>query len=217
MKSNLVKILLLFCILGILSSCNSQKVSVVESNPCSPPCWYGIIPGETSVNEAIGLLLLIPGIHDDREKIEDYLSNNKIISLRKVREEGLQIYCPDEKVTNISLYSENWNLREIIDLYGEPLYYLSFYQQYESTYRSVILLYPKNGIYVSIKVRYFNETTKNSVISYDSEVDSIRFTQIEGLLDNLGLTIMGYQNEFFKNNNEPWQGVGELITTGYTF
>lgn len=201
----------------ILTSCGSEKISVILSNPCSPPCLYGITPGISKFDETVDLLIDVPGIKNKKETIEEYLKNNRVLSLFGVREMGLRVFLPDETVNNIVIITKNWKLREIFEEFGKPKDYLSYYQKFERTSRSVILLYPKYGLLVSVLVSEYNEKTDNSIIFDYSDVEFIEFISKESFYSYLDLNIMGYENEFFMDNIEPWQGVGELITTEYSF
>jgi hypothetical protein len=39
--------------------------------PCAPPCWYGIIPGETSYDEALKIIASLPFVKDIRTREDD--------------------------------------------------------------------------------------------------------------------------------------------------
>ncbi len=67
----LVVVLIILSSLFLLSGCAEsvidlrvqpavQDETLITGEPCLPPCWYGIIPEETSIRDAVQILTTIP-------------------------------------------------------------------------------------------------------------------------------------------------------------
>ncbi|KAF0111919.1 MAG: hypothetical protein FD147_433 [Chloroflexi bacterium] len=215
MNKRIWNIFLIIFLPVLISSCSSNRTSLLKESSCLPPCWFDITPGVTKFDDAVDLLIKIPGIKSDAEKLKSKLEYNKILDLSNVRENGLQISVSNEYVSRISIFTSGWMYSEIKNLYGEPEYYLSYYQQFESIHRFVFIIYPKSGLIISLEANEFNPETNNSIISFDSKVTSVTFISSEHFFEHLDSNLVGYQNNFITKKLEPWQGLGELETTKY--
>jgi len=56
----IIKIYFLVLSVSILAACSLLPSAIFEKEGCSPPCWNGIIPGQTSLQEINAKLISIP-------------------------------------------------------------------------------------------------------------------------------------------------------------
>jgi hypothetical protein len=217
MKSQLLKILQIFFILGILSSCNAQKISVIKDNPCSPPCWYEITPGETSYEDTFKLLPLIPKLKIIDHRISGVVqSSQKLIFPRNYLESMVIIRFSEEQTADIEIVADKWNVQDLFRSFNEPEYYVSYFEQIERIDRWVLLIYPKNAMVVSVYVgeNYELNSLTNNYLTLDSSLYSIRFLPRKDFQNNWGnyLTGFGTMGDLFMSQKHKWEGLGELET-----
>lgn len=94
------------------------------SNPCSPPCWYNIVPGETGPDEALKIIVALPFVTD--YWTEDRDTGRRVI--RWLSEDGDEIaldggvIISGDRVVSIFVNdrAERATAGEIIERYGPP-------------------------------------------------------------------------------------------------
>lgn len=202
-----VIITLLFVL--IVQSCSIDKPSLIEGNPCTLPCLYGITPGITNFDDAITALAPILNA-GSAEKIRSKMKNNQVMDIKLLKETKIQMTNKNGYVWQISLRTDSWKISEVIELLGEPEYYLSFYQSREFTHHGAFLVYPKNGLYVSIIVDNFNQKTNDPIISSDTQVSNFTIMSRNSFYENLVSFEFVIQDPEIFNNFETWTGYGEL-------
>lgn len=96
----------------------------LQGNPCFAPCWLGITPGQTHLDDAVKILKQNSFVKTESVKVE----NDRISwSWREGYYEGQAIYDPKSKDHIIismgaAGYEAQFKLGEIIKVYGEPEY-----------------------------------------------------------------------------------------------
>ncbi len=157
--------LLIFLIasLALLQGCSGR---------CSLPCWHGITPGKTSIEEALSIVRALPGVHhDDIKVIKSPSGDIKEIIFNRwgipqdwwylpVKYTSLHNEITAEKgvVTFILLHltiTDTLTLGEVVERYGPPEYYgASYYNAWYShdpdTWE-VVLFYLQLGMAMSVK------------------------------------------------------------------
>lgn len=93
------------------------KTNWLTNPTCAPPCWEGIIPGQTSLQEAIELIKNIPGF-EITATFRDGVSwtGKSFRGHASVGETGNTI---SYMIMKIGTY-KNINIQEAIDVFGEP-------------------------------------------------------------------------------------------------
>lgn len=192
----------------------------VTVEPCLLPCWCGIVPGETSAEQALLVLRSIPGVYDleQRPSVEGsriywYRGASKtywyferspdLVPARSslVVEGGI--------VTGIVLdlpISESLTLGEVVERYGPPEGYEADYVnalETEPDYWLVILYYPQKGFIVVVMERAIRAWR----LTPDLQVTGIRTfppTTMEGFFASVGYP-------YPDPNLREWQGFGRLL------
>jgi hypothetical protein len=116
-----------------------MDLDLVGSESCSPPCWKGIVPGETSENQAIEILRRM-----ESEKIGKLTLLPDVISWQDVENRNYTIEVEEGLVVQISFIAETTNLREIIDKFGIPDGFAAVAGRHGK--HSIILYYPSEGL-----------------------------------------------------------------------
>lgn len=101
-----------------------QDTSLIDGEPCGPPCWRGIIPGETSWSEARSILEDDPTLSDVEVRDEDESSE---IALTFRRVDGVPcclLYTENGEQVDQMLFqlAPEMTLDDIVEVYGEPAY-----------------------------------------------------------------------------------------------
>lgn len=93
--------------------------SLVTREPCAPPCWQNIVPGETTLTEALSIVQALDGI-----------------TVMQQAEQGFQFGAPDAPPccqisadeahivdAMILQFAPQMTMSDTIDTYGEPLFF----------------------------------------------------------------------------------------------
>lgn len=217
------RIVISFVLLIILTACSAKSNSIFADNTCIAPCWYDIYPGSTTDEQSLVLLNNNERIAVPVEKIEYSEDDGKINKLRFYFKNNLtfvgEINYQRGVVNYINLYSENWSIENIISFFGEPDYYFSNFQRYESTYRTVFLFYPDLGTIIVALPNDFNSQNDNSIISNNTKVVNIvSFSTNDFSTSSISFyfgDFGGKLTNILKENVHPWAGVGELQTVKF--
>lgn len=204
----------------ILTACSAKSNSVLADNTCMAPCWYDIYPGLTTDEQSLDLLTNNKKIEVPTEKFEHSEDDGGVSQL--------QFYFKNDPtfigeinyhrgvVKYISLYAENWSLENTISFFGQPDYYFSSFQRYESTYRTVFLFFPDEGTIIIALPKDFNSQNDNSILSNNTRVDNVVFFSKDEFSPNSISPFLGEYGgklvNILKDNVHPWTGIGELQT-----
>jgi hypothetical protein len=191
---------------------------MIQNQLCNLPCWYGIIPGQTDKEGVISQIKQINEVIENSITFYSlpYTENIDVYDwkFKNAEESSGEIILKNNKVVIIQLI-ENPNSKmvfDIIDLYGEPDSYFSYYQQYESVSSYVLLFYSEKGVVVSVKSAYSLET-KYAQITNESPIIEVTFLQdadINIIPD--GFLVTSLTSSFINNNIRKWDGFKELNT-----
>jgi hypothetical protein len=152
MKSAIRFSLIMF-VVTILGGCstliNPLKVIRMNEGYCEPPCWMGIMPQETSFGESLeiieGLRFFLPGgwinADEDRGYINWYSGSSQNVYVRF--ENGYVSY--------IDAYVPDSTLGDVIKLFGQPSFYITYSHEEEPEsgqvkFFEIDLFYPENGL-----------------------------------------------------------------------
>lgn len=223
------RILLVFTILAksiMFSSCNPKPdMSWFISSPCESPCWFNIVPGETSKEEIVPILQTIPGIDQDSignrgypiEIFDDYYFFNWHNHI-----EG-EIWLLDNRVSSIIFtpktngytpkYSLGLTVGEIIDKYGEPDYVLRVRQLgpgplpiSDAMHPIKVLINTERGIVMKFDAYYLPEKVRN-LVTADIEISYLEYFFSNDFDRLLEIGAFSYFNTRVKL--QPWHGYGE--------
>jgi len=102
-----------------------QDLSLISGEPCSAPCWENMIPGETSWDDAVTILSENADFTNldrdrNRETGEEIYNFNYLDGSQCCR-----IYSRDGELLSsvLLLLAPNMTLSQVIEVYGEPLYF----------------------------------------------------------------------------------------------
>lgn len=144
------------------------KMNWLNNATCKPPCWEGITPGRTSLQDTMKILASLPGA--------------KIMSPTKtgVQWAGSQSYngyAETEAGSNIVLYiairfnhNQNISLEEALSIFGEPINIQSNNCVHGGC--DVFMIYPESGLALMIMSPSTDRTVK---IDKSSEIQGLIF------------------------------------------
>ncbi len=110
-----------------LSSPNDWQSRWLNGIPCSPPCWEGIIPGQTSAQEAVEILKKNPKFSNPQIRFHSAVtwSNDRVNHLN-LAEAYFDLKDPKQVIYEIhpgsTLFGVEFRLKDVIQAYGEPTY-----------------------------------------------------------------------------------------------
>lgn len=177
----------------------------LRADPCAPPCWEGITPNQTTLEDALELLNLHPFV----KEIGVDVNENETFSFTSDSDsyDGTLSYQkePPYTIERIEVYHPPVRLGDVISAYGEPSYVLVFTQTASMAggdldidprvYRFGIV-YPKQKFILT----YRNTIPINHITSEDQLTYSLFFgDSFQSLLDNKLKRVRG-------DTLIPWQG-----------
>lgn len=100
----------------------------LEGIPCRPPCWQGIVPGQTTPTQALAIVQQLPFVTDVQTYTEKLPSTGNTGALYwkwkgSAIGGGSVSYHLDSTVYEITVaYPSKFSLQDVIVAYGEPSY-----------------------------------------------------------------------------------------------
>lgn len=145
---------------GISSCSKKDELSLIRNSSCLPPCWNEITPGVTNGNEAVSLLKKMSVVNQKsviRKLANQYLYDDHIFCSLQTTIQG-NISLSENTVAEIAFSGVNYQLKDIIELYGTPDKVVLF--PYDGRSWKVNILYEKKGVWLY----YIKQTSKKEVI-----------------------------------------------------
>jgi hypothetical protein len=130
--------------LGLAGCTPSAGVGMLDTS-CQAPCWRGIMPGETTIDDALELIPQIPGVSARSIAVRDEGGGRKYVSW-VMYSAGESFYgeltAANDTVSTLALSLDGEvSLRDLFLAYGEPNAVGGFYGQGEVYWRNVVLLF----------------------------------------------------------------------------
>jgi hypothetical protein len=140
---------------------------------CQPPCWQNIIPGETTLDEAVNILENSPDltvISKSEYSVSWVFNQNK--------DEGGTLGAPDDGVVGTiwigSASDKRLPVKTVVAFYNYPKYLKP--DDCREGMCTVLLIYPDQGMFLSVYVENTGNTTAPKfMVLPDTSVDRIYF------------------------------------------
>jgi hypothetical protein len=160
--------------------------SFVSDDPCGPPCWRGITPGETSWEEALQIInddptLAEPEVQDVEVEGEGEESNAQAAIWSETEGElCCQMATQDGEVVDSLwlLVAPDIRLGEIIEQHGEPAYTLGSEVSEDQAIMYLFYLDPPMVVYAFVP-------GKDGALSQSSEIVSLMYFSPEVITDDI--------------------------------
>ncbi len=146
-----------------LGSCSS-RFSKLFLSPCSAPCWYNVIPGQTTKDELLQQTLFFPYYQQEDTSWVDWNNDQKRSRFNmnvNNNNADVEIELHDNVVYSISiagtwglsgLHDIGLNLRDTIALYGEPpKIFIGLGCGGDQVCLNLNLIYPDKGLLVAVE------------------------------------------------------------------
>jgi hypothetical protein len=199
-------------LLGLfVTACTPRGVpDALATSACKPPCWQGIIPGETSGSEVLAMLPTLPFVKANT--IQDWHKQAAAQLDRNSGASGVYIHNYEQKVKVIIInIRSKFTFAEAIEYYGEPEKVLAIEQRRNTVYLSYFLIYPEIGLAVLSNTGPIRPEKAQSAIRPDDVVDFVNFFNpiyFEQVFSDF--SIARIDPDLFKSGLQDWQGFGEV-------
>ena len=214
-------VFLIVCV-GMFYACKPMSSTILQNESCLPPCWNGIIPGQTSLQEVNAKLKTISAVNVSSIQTRSMLQSNDSIEFKffsYIRENEGRIYSQGGVVQAISFSPKQGSLllSETLQAWGVPDQYISIYYAFvETPYLATNIIYTKQGIILdNIKdmraeeIPKFDNNFPIQTVWFINPTLTTRLLQ-NGLIDNLN-------NQYLHDGLKPWTGFGEIRYLEATF
>jgi hypothetical protein len=152
--------------LTFLRNYNRRPSVILTSTECSPPCWYGIKPGQTHSSQVYAILDQLEGVNRD-SVMDDYDRNDKHTEInwffQRPIADGLgSVYLDNDLVIAISILTQNsLKLDDLFEKLGQPEQYWTEIGHGENVeYLEVILLNPTKGYLAEVIIDIENNANQ---------------------------------------------------------
>jgi hypothetical protein len=210
-----MKTLTTYLLLGlILIGCNSDRTQdpkiFLGSSACTIPCWYGLLPGQTTMAESKVTLASLSFVATESFKVEPAYLFWRFDD--QASGQGRLYFDTMGRLKKIVLNPDGVTLSEAVDSFGQPDYVWTRYLPGDSPTYALTLYYPSRGIAIEARDKPTNlGGTHVESISKEMRVSEIRLftpTSIDNELSNI--EDWSSENvEYIRTNFQPWPGFGE--------
>ncbi len=166
--------------------------SFVSGDPCGPPCWRGITPGETSWDEALQIVKDDPTLSEP--EIQEGEGEESDARLAVWNETDGQMCCQmftkDGEVVEslVLLVAPAIRLNEVIERHGDPVYAIGTEVSDDQAVMNLFYMDPPMLLYAFVP-------GKNGALSQSSEVVGVLYLSPDSM------------TEVVESNNLPaWNG-----------
>ena len=191
-----------------------EKANLMETNSgCKPPCWHGIIPGETNVNDVLSIIEMDPRLDSLKLEFEDNEYGKHIIlkpGYILIGGELIILEVEDSFVKKITINDQiKMSLSEVLTSFGSPSSVFPVPGGPSGIfYWHLIMYYPDQGIVINICT---DEDEDSREITPSSRVYYVMLTT-KGVIEAM---IQEYKDFQRKVKNPivfpvPWKGYGNI-------
>ncbi|MGC9334056.1 MAG: hypothetical protein ACP5JJ_07910 [Anaerolineae bacterium] len=165
-------LLFLAVAIGIVAAWHhlTREPSTVLTNPCDPPCWYGIQPGEMTSLRVLSILMELPWVSGIRERMRGFPARDELEHLewklsRPVPDAYGYAYFDDDLCTAVSILTYgSLTIADAFDRFGEPeLMWMHTEKVGTREWIEVTLLWDSDGIVVEVDVDFPAQGVSNYV------------------------------------------------------
>ncbi len=208
-------------IILFLSACikaqSASNRSIVIENSCRPPCWHGIIPGQTTSQEAKQIIetesFTKPGsIIEEFRQLSPF--SNQIYWDFNIGGGGMLLASEDGIVQAIwldGLY--DFTFEAAIECFGEPDFIYAFKVKTETIYLGIDTLF--QGYIIGLSAIKPYNTTNSPNIQPETIIDSVIFVNPiifnEFINEYFGSEILLEYDGQSLSQSHNWHGYGEYI------
>lgn len=195
----------------------SRDPSTVLTNPCDPPCWYGIQPGEMTSVRVLGILMELPWVSQGiRERMSNYPRRDELIHLewqlqRPAPDAYGYAYFDEDLCTAISILAYgSLTVADAFGEFGEPELMWMHTEKVDSReWVEVTLLYGTTGLVIEVDVDVPAEGTWSSVeITGNSPVWRVTYFDPTRFQDLLDTEILINESPGTRDGDlMPWRGL----------
>jgi hypothetical protein len=228
----------LLVLLLILSGCTgpadtdaSVDRSFLTDEPCAAPCWYGLVPGKSSKDDALRVLAELPFVNQAtirEESYELYGRERTAITCQFKNQSGfgVGITIYDDIVQQIALAPHGLSLEDVAQKLGDPDNVRTPFFGYERSY-TVELFYVQKGVQVQsfqkidalMGNKYLTEPDGRGqvLLSKEMRVDSLLYVPPADSIEEFYASQIPYDSDTVRGILEyisPWPGWGESVPLG---
>jgi hypothetical protein len=193
--------------------------STVLTSACDPPCWYGILPGDTNSLGVVGILMELPwvsqGIREGTRGYSDELIQLEWRFKRPAPDTAGYAYFDDDICTAISILTYGpLTIADAFGRFGEPELMWMHTEKVETReWIEVTLLYSADGVVVEVDVDLPVVGATNQVeIASKSPVSRVTYFDPRRFQDLLDTEILINEAPRTRPGDlMPWPGLGVIL------
>lgn len=214
-RSSTIRLNIMITIIWFLASCSSKPSTIITDTSCLPPCWQGITPGLSTVQEVLSILPNVPGV--DPKSIVDastviYDTSIYCLFERNARDIGGRIYFKNNVVAAIDIAPKDKALtfRDAVDKLGSPENVLAVYSKGEREWLSIFIIYQSKGFALLDNIVPFHKGEHAEIKASRPVVAVYYFDPV--LFDELmtNSIIANWESNIIQKGMQPWTGFGEI-------
>ena len=196
-KAGIIFTIFLFCISFLLLSCDKNQISTPEilidksvflsEEPCSPPCFLGITPGESTESDVIRILIEnniyenCRGFNKEEEGGFKGLNCGTQITIRYIKNKDLVKdvgFTPADKLV-VSDVLQEFGVPEGVFVLGGTIH---------SDEVNLVLIYPKISTWIRLETQneypyLLEQSSRITRVIYGHEIDETDYSEWQGWME----------------------------------
>lgn len=211
---------------------SSVDRSLMTQMPCAPPCWQGIVPGQTTLEEAMKSLQSCKYVafHDVHLR-SVRLTATDTSELQIAQWEGMKDFVARllgaPQAINLAIFRDRMvecihtgldysvRLEDFVNRYGEPETLNLQGGIAKGGYTTVALFYPEQGLAVMVQVKmHRQEQEYTATLERDSLVKSVLYfapSSMDELLQHPGIQLGIWRIGATRDALQSWEGFGQVV------
>lgn len=213
-SSSLVLVILYFLpTFLLLAACSLGESRLLADTTCEPPCWEGIIPGDTQEEDALARLREVPGIVRSSIRSVTVDEDRSYVSwiFRGARESG-RLILRSGTVISIKLGTEgSVDFGGLVAHLGEPELVSAIVGWADGRWLRVSLLYPTKGIAATHFDAFFPSRVDSVQVQESMPIEELIYFDpylYDELLTSWGIIRQDYES--IQQSFTPWVGFSPL-------
>lgn len=187
--------------------------SLFTGLPCAPPCWQGIVPGETTAEEAMQILRASPYVKQDNIEKTGTYALGALRAYWKASPGGVVVSLRDNQVRRVTFNTPyRLTLGEVVEELGPPEALTAGIAGVpEHPWWGISIYYPSIGTLLGVE----GEDVNDPYLEPSMRIKAITFVASHSSLKGLLTELFETDGNEYLEHSRPWKGFGRLFEIYY--
>jgi hypothetical protein len=199
----------------LLISCKPVISGVIQDTSCSPPCWKGITPGQTTRQETLSILNALPEVDQSTIRPMSVVNVNDSYYWDFIPHTGdiwARVFIDQDIVFAVNFFPDKKGLPlgTAIQYLGEPEKILVIWVNGDKSFVTIYSIYQSKGVVLASLIMPYHRDELAEVNS-ETLVDGFWYFE-PGLFTELMTSnyVVNLNPEVLSQRIRPWPGYGDI-------